>query len=464
MSKKNSKVGYLLLIFFDILVINLLTLVILDFGNEKIFFFPIEILNNKSFLYFIYSTISWLSISSFLNYYKPNRLESAASLIVLQMKQFFAFSICVFGFIGLFRSIDVEALITIRYLIVIFAAISLFKVSRLLILKSFGHYAQSGIKKIIIVGDNQSSRELKDIVTKRKELGYDLKGTYTRQGKGSGTIEDAIEQIASNRNLDEIYCAIDKLDEAQVNEFIRLSSLYDIDLKFITQTDNYRAKRLETQYYDYLPVLSIQKASLNKPANKFIKRIFDIVFSLLIITLILSWLLPLLGILIKLESKGPIFFKHKRNGIDYKKFTCYKFRSLRESHSEEVQHVMEDDKRVTSIGRFIRKTSIDELPQFFNVLLGQMSVVGPRPHMLSYTDAYSKKIDKYRFAFRHSVKPGITGLAQIKGYRGEIRSDEDIINRIKYDIFYIENWSLLLDLKIILQTFFNALKGEEKAY
>ena len=120
--------------------------------------------------------------------------------------------------------------------------------------------------------------------------------------------------------------------------------------------------------------------------------------------------------------------------------------------------------RVTEIGKFLRRTSIDELPQFINVLKGDMSVVGPRPHMLSYTDDYSKKIDKYNFIFRHHVKPGITGLAQIKGYRGEVRFDEDIINRIKYDIFYIENWSLLLDLKIIFQTFINALKGEDKAY
>jgi putative colanic acid biosynthesis UDP-glucose lipid carrier transferase len=119
---------------------------------------------------------------------------------------------------------------------------------------------------------------------------------------------------------------------------------------------------------------------------------------------------------------------------------------------------------LTNIGKFLRKTNLDELPQFINVLKGEMSVVGPRPHMISYTDDYSKKIDKYNFIFRHHVKPGITGLAQIKGYRGEVDSDKDIINRIKYDIFYIENWSLLLDLKIIIQTTLNMFKGEEKAY
>ncbi len=178
----------------------------------------------------------------------------------------------------------------------------------------------------------------------------------------------------------------------------------------------------------------------------------------------LSWLVPVLGILIKIESKGPVFFKHTRHGLNYKEFTCYKFRSLSNHLANDADHVKENDDRVTKIGKFIRRTSIDELPQFINTFLGSMSIVGPRPHMISYTSEYSKKIDKYKFTYRHSVKPGITGLAQIKGFRGEVKSDIDIVNRIKFDIFYIENWSLLLDLNIIFQTIFNTFKGEEKAY
>jgi putative colanic acid biosynthesis UDP-glucose lipid carrier transferase len=332
-------------------------------------------------------------------------------------------------------------------------------------MKRLGLFGHSRVKKIIIVGDNESSRELKQLVTNRIELGYMLKHDFSsNDNRGSDVRIKALNYIADNKDLNEVYCAIDELSEAEVNEFVKITSMNNIELKFIADNDNYHAKRLETQYYDYLPVLSIKKASLNSEVNRFIKWSFDFIFSLLIIVFVLSWLVPLLGLFIIIESRGPIFFKHKRNGINYKEFNCYKFRSLRIGEFSEVNHVIEDDSRVTAIGKFIRRTSIDELPQFINVFLGQMSVVGPRPHMLQYTKAYSKKIDKYRFAFRHSVKPGITGLAQIKGYRGEIRNDEDIINRIKYDIFYIENWSLLLDLKIILQTFFNAIKGEEKAY
>jgi putative colanic acid biosynthesis UDP-glucose lipid carrier transferase len=201
---------------------------------------------------------------------------------------------------------------------------------------------------------------------------------------------------------------------------------------------------------------------MDEPFNKFVKRSFDVLLSLVIIVGILSWLTPLLAIIIKIETKGPVFFKQKRNGLDYKEFFCYKFRSMRPSLTAHLYQATKEDERVTRVGRIIRKTSVDELPQFINVLKGEMAVVGPRPHMVSHTHMYAERIDK--FMVRHFIKPGITGLAQVSGYRGEVENDDDIINRVKYDIFYLENWSLLLDLKIVFQTVYNAIRGEEKAY
>ena len=203
---------------------------------------------------------------------------------------------------------------------------------------------------------------------------------------------------------------------------------------------------------------------LHLPQNIALKRVVDIVLAVLVIVFILSWLTPLLFITIKLESKGPLFYKHKRNGINYREFTCYKFRSLKQGSDEDRLYVSKEDDRVTKIGRFLRRTSIDEIPQFFNVLIGDMSVVGPRPHIPRYTNYYAKKIDKYEFVFRHSVKPGITGLSQIKGYRGEVKSDKDIINRIKFDVFYIQNWSLVQDINIIFNTVILIFKGQDQAY
>jgi putative colanic acid biosynthesis UDP-glucose lipid carrier transferase len=176
---------------------------------------------------------------------------------------------------------------------------------------------------------------------------------------------------------------------------------------------------------------------------------------------LLSWLAPILAVLIKLESRGPVFFKQGRPGIDEKEFFCYKFRSMKINQTTE-QEASKNDPRVTKIGRFLRKSSLDEMPQFMNVLMGDMSVVGPRPHLWPQNKVYGNRIKKYMV--RHYVKPGITGLAQVRGFRGEIETDEDMVNRIKYDVFYIENWSLLLDIKIIVQTVINIFKGEDKAY
>jgi putative colanic acid biosynthesis UDP-glucose lipid carrier transferase len=196
--------------------------------------------------------------------------------------------------------------------------------------------------------------------------------------------------------------------------------------------------------------------------NKIIKRIFDIAFSLIIIIGLLSWLTPILAIIIRLDSKGSLFFVQKRNGLNSTEFKCFKFRSMEINELADIEQVSKNDARITRVGKFIRKTSIDELPQFFNVLFGDMSVVGPRPHMVSHTNMYAERIDK--FMVRHFIKPGITGLAQTKGFRGEVETDKDIINRVRYDIFYIEKWSLLLDLKIIFKTIHNTLQGDKKAY
>jgi putative colanic acid biosynthesis UDP-glucose lipid carrier transferase len=247
----------------------------------------------------------------------------------------------------------------------------------------------------------------------------------------------------------------------QLADIVQFSDENKIEIKFIPGAKEIYSKKLKINYYEMFPVLSMQKTVLHDPATKLVKRIFDIIFSLIIIVFILSWFIPLLSLLIKLESKGPVFFKQGRPGLDEKEFFCYKFRSMKLNETTEKE-ASKNDPRVTKIGRIIRKTSIDELPQFINVFLGDMSVVGPRPHLWSQNKSYGKKINKYMV--RHYVKPGITGLAQVKGFRGEIESDEDMRCRIKFDVFYIDNWALILDIKIIVQTVLNILKGEKKAY
>ena len=197
-------------------------------------------------------------------------------------------------------------------------------------------------------------------------------------------------------------------------------------------------------------------------SKRAVKRTFDIAFSTLVLLLFYPVLYIVVGMLIKLSSPGPILFKQKRTGIYGKEFDCYKFRTMKVNKDADLVQAVKNDPRTTKIGSFLRRTNLDEMPQFLNVLFGDMSVVGPRPHMLKHTEQYSKLIDKYMV--RHLVKPGITGWAQITGYRGETKTLEQMEGRVKRDVWYIENWSFFLDLKIIFVTVLNMFRGEKNAY
>ncbi|WP_452225488.1 exopolysaccharide biosynthesis polyprenyl glycosylphosphotransferase [Lacinutrix chionoecetis] len=455
-----------LLVLFDLFIINILAFYSFNFNQENLYFFSSAFFNNKHLLFIVYSIIVWMFSTSFISFYRVYRYTSVLNIISLLIKQFLIFGILVYAFIGVFRSINIQAFITFKYLIGSFAIIGFVKLLSYYLLKTYRLKLKGNIRRVVIIGDTEGAKELKFIFQNKKELGYRLLGRFSDSlAKDiTGNIKESFQFLEDTTGIDEIYCAIDELSENEVNKFVKYANIHHCNIKFIPETKKLFTKRLKTDFYNYLPVLSIQQVALNHDFNKLVKRTFDVLFSLVVIVFILSWVSLILFILIKLESKGPLFYTHKRNGINYKEFTCYKFRSLRTIKEEKGTYVKQNDNRVTKIGKFLRRTSIDELPQFINVLLGDMSVVGPRPHMLSYTEDYSKKIDKYNFIFRHNAKPGITGLAQIKGYRGEIKTDEDIINRIKYDIFYIENWSILLDIKIIIQTVLNIFRGQEKAY
>jgi putative colanic acid biosynthesis UDP-glucose lipid carrier transferase len=328
------------------------------------------------------------------------------------------------------------------------------------LLKKYRKSLSGNTRNVIVIGKNEKTRQLINTFNTRLDFGYKFKAQFSNENNDFSL--DECFKFIIEKKIDEIYFSVSELSNKQINRLIDFADNNLRELKFIPDNKDIYSKKLKYEYYDYIPILSLRAISLQEPVNKFIKRLFDILFSIFIIVFVLSWLTPILAIIIKLESKGPVFFKQSRNGFNYNEFECYKFRSMTPNENAHLHQVTKGDLRITKVGSFIRKTSIDELPQFFNVLFGDMSVVGPRPHMVSHTNMYAQRIDK--FMVRHFVKPGITGLAQISGFRGEVETDKDIINRVKYDIFYIENWSLLLDLKIIFQTFINAIKGDEKAY
>ena len=438
-------------ILFDLLVVTSLCL----------FFFKEQNLN--SFKYLLYQTISWAIISFFTKFYAVYRFTTPVEITSKIFKQGTLFLLVIIAFFPFSKQVLFSGKAIAYFMVSSFALITIFKILLFYYLKKYRIVTGSNFRTAVIIGYTPESIKLKELFETRNDYGYRFLGFFSDKKTNSnikGKLDDLKSFIVQNR-VDEIYCSLTEITDNQLKDFVDFADENNTVIKFIPDTKEIFSKNLKIDYYELFPVLSLQKTTLHDPVTKIFKRIFDIAFSLIIILGLLSWLVPLLAILIKLESRGPIFFKQGRPGIDEKEFFCYKFRSMKINHTTEKE-ASKNDPRVTKTGRFIRKTSIDEMPQFLNVLLGDMSVVGPRPHLWSQNKAYGHRINKYMV--RHYVKPGITGLAQVRGFRGEIETDEDMINRIKYDVFYIENWSLFLDIKIIIQTVLNIFKGEDKAY
>jgi putative colanic acid biosynthesis UDP-glucose lipid carrier transferase len=232
--------------------------------------------------------------------------------------------------------------------------------------------------------------------------------------------------------------------------------------KFVPDYNIFVNRNIYVDFVNDIPVLSLRKEPLEDTGNRIKKRALDVVLSFLAIIFILSWLIPLIALLIKLDSKGPIFFIQLRSGKNNQPFRCLKFRSLRVNDQADSVQVSRNDDRITRIGRIMRKTNIDELPQVLNIFLGDMSLVGPRPHMLKHTEQFAELYKEYMI--RHFVKPGLTGWAQVNGFRGEIKDNEFLRKRVEYDTWYMENWSLYLDLKIIFLTIVVTIRGDKNAF
>lgn len=432
----------------DLFLINILAFEF--FGNNIPFF---------NFALFV--SIGWILLSLRVGFYEIYRFTHVTSIMSLLGKQTIVFVLIVFAFFGFYNSTIFPVSTILKYIFWVVLSISIIKIGVYYLLKKYRLYWGGNIRKVVILGLNQKTEQLRKFFLNNPVYGYKLHKTFDFKNREESSLEKAMDYIL-RENIDEIYASVGELNN---QDLVKLIDFVDNNLKilkFLPDNKEIYSKKLDFSYYGVLPILSMRKIPMDEPFNKFLKRSFDIVLSLIVILGILSWLTPLLGLFIKLESKGPIFFKQKRNGLDYKEFYCYKFRSMKPNPMADLHQIRKGDERVTRVGRIIRKTSIDELPQFINVLKGEMSVVGPRPHMVSHTHMYAERIDK--FMVRHFIKPGITGLAQVSGFRGEVEDDNHIINRVKYDIFYLENWSLFLDIKIVFQTIFNALRGEEKAY
>ncbi len=341
----------------------------------------------------------------------------------------------------------------------------LFFVVSIISWRSVWHYAIRYYRKkgynsrnVLIIGSGDLSNNLQDYFGENKELGYKLVGVLDENTEK----KYAIEHFCYANKIDIIFCCLPKLKETSIKEIIDFAENNLIKVNLVSQFSKLMSYNLAIQQLGDVPILSVNAIPLDYLFNRAVKRTFDIIFSSLVTISILSWLTPVIGILIKLESKGPVFFRQKRHGKGNRGFFCWKFRTMGHKKTEKFKQVKKNDPRITKVGKILRKMSIDELPQFINVFLGDMSIVGPRPHPIQLNEEFQPKID--RFWQRHAVKPGITGLAQAKGFRGGTSALSEMSGRIKLDRFYVKNWSLVLDVKIILLTILSIVKRNENAY
>ena len=412
-----------------------------------------------SFLLFI--SFGWVITTLVSSFYEVHRFSTVIRILKLLFRQILLFSLLIFAYSGINLNLNLNPKLITKYILVSFFCIAIFKYLMFFLLKRYRSIFKGNIRKTIILGKTPQSESLEKFLIDTPFYGFINKKIICFKDRSKLDIE-AIFDYISNEEIDEIFCSISELNNEDLLAIVNYADNNLKVVKFIPDRSKVLSKKLQHDYYGIIPILTFRTIPLDDPFSALLKRVFDIVFSLAVIALILSWLTPLIALVIKVESKGSVFFIQSRNGYNFKSFNCFKFRSMVVNPKADLEQVTRGDARITIFGQLLRKTSLDEMPQFFNVLKGDMSVVGPRPHMLSHTDMYAKKIDK--FMVRHFVKPGITGLAQVSGFRGEVETDKDIIGRVQHDLFYIENLSFFLDLKINFQTLFNTIKGEEKAY
>ena len=406
-------------------------------------------------------SLGWIVTALISKFYEVYRHSSVVRVFNLLVRQGLFFSLFMFAYAGIFPNLEIPPKQTLKYLIICLFFIAIFKYILFFLLKRYRAYFKGNIRRTIILGVNKQAKAVAKFFDDTPEAGFINTKLVPFKKSTTQELNTLFEYIKQNR-VDEIYCSLSEIGSAEIKAITKFADNNLKIVKFIPEQNTILNKELKRDFYGLVPVLEFRSIPLDDSYNLALKRVFDVVFSILVIVFVMSWLTPILALLIKLESHGPVFFKQKRNGYNYKSFNCLKFRSMVINKEADLIQVRKADDRVTGVGKFMRQTSIDELPQFFNVLIGDMSVVGPRPHMLSHTDMYANKVDK--FMVRHFVKPGITGLAQVSGFRGEVESDSDIIGRVKFDIYYVENWSVLLDVKIIIKTIIKAIQGDEKAY
>jgi len=452
------------------------TLVILDLAVLNITFFLAWIIFFKKLgedittnylKYLLICNAVWMLLSVFFRGYTRKGILNFEYFTKRTIQIYSAWIIVVLFYLFFSREFTISRLFVISTL----GSFSIgLMVNRFLYLgiKSYFRKSHSLTKKVLILGYNDTAKQLARYF-EEDGINTQLVG-FIENNKNIhelshypvlGNVEDSL-QIAQQMEVEEIFSTITPEQNKFIYDLMYKAERACIRFKIVPNLSLFITRDVHIEYFNDLPVMSLRSEPLEDVGNKIKKRILDVVISVFVIVFVLSWMVPLFALLIFLETGESVFFRQQRTGRNNKPFSCIKFRSMKTNKDADKKQATRDDERITRIGHFIRKTSLDEFPQFFNVLKGEMSLVGPRPHMLKHTSDYSKIVDEYMI--RQFLKPGITGWAQVHGFRGEITNPEQIKKRVDKDLWYLENWSLWLDIRILFMTVYTLIVGDKNAY
>ena len=414
----------------------------------------------------------WYIAASFSRLYADRRSNKFSEEIIFIIYSLILFSILLssvsffvrnyFRFTGYFFSIFISILFTLL-------SVSKYIIRKLLHAAIF---EGSLFDNVLIVGATTAAVDFYDTINRYYYYGYKCIG-YINEEKGDlsdctylGNL-NSLSTLLQKGNVEEVMIALPNSEMNQIQSCIEICDYYRTKARIVPDLQQYTAASIQVNNIGLLPVINVRPLPLDKEENKFLKRSFDIGFAGLFFLVLGWWLLPLIAMAIKITSRGPSIFKQERWGLNNEKITCYKFRTMKSDEfdmegEENFQQAVRNDPRITKLGTLLRKTNMDELPQFWNVLIGNMSVVGPRPHPTPLNIASMQTIENYML--RHIVTPGITGWAQVNGFRGETKTPGSMQRRINFDLYYIHRWTFWLDCQIILQTIINIFRGDQNAY
>ena len=393
----------------------------------------------------------------------------AYQIVTLVFLNVFYFAVLSGAILAIGQYMDVWSYFFLGYIVVLFVCIVSFRLLLRFFIKN-SRLKGNNLHSVVLVGSTENNLQLYYELTAQPWSGYKVVGYFDYQPNPAfpeectylGKPQEVVGFLKKRTYIRSLFCCLSSEHKDVIVPMINYCENNLVHFYSVPDVRRYLKRHMHFEMLGNVPILYIRQEPLAQPENRLLKRMFDILFSLLFLCTLFPVIYLIIGTAIKITSPGPIFFKQKRSGEAGKEFWCYKFRSMRVNKDSDTMQATKNDPRKTKLGNFLRKSNIDELPQFINVLLGSMSVVGPRPHMLKHTEEYSKLVDKYMV--RHLIKPGITGWAQINGFRGETKELWQMEGRVERDIWYLEHWTFMLDLYIIYKTVKNAIQGEKAAY